>query len=116
MIKKTMQPDIWLQEAEESGSADCGCRLDAEYRGEEDSGNNGSPALFFCPLHAAAPKLLAVLKSSRRAIDLLLANLILADETFKPSESGKPWQALLDINAAIAQAEPPKEKEPGWFA
>lgn len=57
MKTKKQKPDIWLRENESTGKFDkCACRLEAEYREPRD---NGTPAFFMCPLHAAAPKLLA---------------------------------------------------------
>ena len=49
-----------------------------------------------------------LLEASRQAaseIDRLFAWLIMSDKTFFPSKSGKPWNALLALNAAIAKAE-----------
>lgn len=54
-------PYIWLQEDEESGRAVCGCEL---------RNQNGGPALWLCPLHEAASKLLEVCKLAKWALDL----------------------------------------------
>ena len=46
---------IWLQEGEQTGKADgCACRLIRNHAGSED------PAFVMCPVHEAAPELLAV--------------------------------------------------------
>jgi hypothetical protein len=42
-------PYIWLQEDEEEGTGDCGCRLVANYEGR-------GAAIFLCPLHDRAGK------------------------------------------------------------
>ncbi len=72
--------------------------------------------ILLCPLHAAAPALLEACKKQRRAIDILFAQLILKDETFMPSESGQPWEALKSGNEAIEKAFPPSPRAPDWFA
>lgn len=48
---RTKEPDIWLQEYEAGGRADCGCRLDS-------AGPDGmlGAALYYCPMHDAAPE------------------------------------------------------------
>jgi hypothetical protein len=61
------------------------------------------------PVPDAAPinaELLTACKAQHDAIDILFALLI--DKTnaeFLPSKSGKPWEAILLGNAAIANAE-----------
>lgn len=45
------------------------------------------------------------LKAQHDAIDTLFALLIMADKHFLPSLSGKPWEALVQGNKAIAKAE-----------
>jgi|GEM_PF-4658648 len=54
-------PYIRLQEDEERGRATCGCEL---------RNLNGGPALWLCPLHEAAEKLLQVCKLAKWALDL----------------------------------------------
>ena len=124
MDKKTVappEPDIWLQEEEEAGTADCGCHLASEYRGEEDSGNNGSPAFFFCPLHTAAADLLKVCKAARRHLsrqydkveELMDCGKITVDEYDMLTKA----DGIADqLEKAIAKAEPPKAGQPSWFA
>jgi len=63
-------------------------------------------------LIAAAPEtkdqrdeLLKACKAQHEAIDRLFALLISHDSGFFPSKSGQPWQAILQGNAAIAEAE-----------
>jgi hypothetical protein len=53
----------------------------------------------------AVTDLLAACKGAHKAIDMLFAMLISADENFFPSKSGQPWDAMLAINAAVAKAE-----------
>lgn len=45
------------------------------------------------------------LKAQHDAIDTLFAVLILRDKDFLPSNSGKPWEALVQGNKAIGKAE-----------
>lgn len=55
MSKKQMEtPDIWLQDGESFERADCGCQIARWTSGT---------AFYFCPLHRAAPELLAALKA-----------------------------------------------------
>ena len=57
-MTQTPEPWIWLQVEEATGKADaCTCRLDAAGPDGDDSG----AAFYMCPLHAAAPALLAAL-------------------------------------------------------
>jgi len=66
------EPYIWLRDDEPEGQADCGCILQAEYDGAEDDGHEsqcGNPALFQCPLHAAAPELLAACEAAAAHFD-----------------------------------------------
>lgn len=56
-------------------------------------------------LIAAAPDLLAACKAQHEAIDRLFAMLIETKPGFFPTESGQPWAAGLQGNAAIAKAE-----------
>lgn len=59
MKTKLRNPDIWLQEHEDSGKFDdCACTLAAEYT---KPGDNPSPAFFMCPLHRAAPEMFSML-------------------------------------------------------
>ncbi len=78
---------IWLQDDEEEGSAECGCTV---YRAHKGSG----PALILCPLHAAAPDLLAALKSIRQACKWQ------GGVTYKVKDAD-----LEVVRAAIAKAE-----------
>lgn len=49
-------PWFWLNDGEnKAGADDCGCALVRNYKG-------GGPAVFLCPLHEAAPELLAALE------------------------------------------------------
>lgn len=56
-------------------------------------------------LIAAAPDLKEACLAQHEAIDILFAMLIEAKPGFLPSQSGKPWEALLKANAAIVKAE-----------
>ena len=49
--------------------------------------------------------LLDACKAQHEAIDRLFALLISNDSGFFPSKSGQPWQAILQGNAARAEAE-----------
>lgn len=49
--------------------------------------------------------LLDAVKAQHDAIDILFAMLIKQDIKFYPTKSGKPWEAVLKGNNAIAQAE-----------
>ena len=123
------QPDIWLQEHEEAGTADCGCHLEAEYRGETDSGNNSSPAFFFCPLHQAAANLLSALKLGHRRwarLHDIITDLI-EEEKLTEADLPDDYQAIIlaltggkeagaAAERAINAAQPPKVKAPTWFA
>ena len=57
-------------------------------------------------LFAGAPEMHEALMEAHNAIDELFARLVLADATFRPSNSGRPWDALLQVNAAIEKAVP----------
>jgi len=50
-------------------------------------------------------ELLPTLKAYHNAVDELLARLVLADKEFMPSQSGKPWQAIVDGNKVIQRIE-----------
>lgn len=56
-------------------------------------------------LIAAAPALLEACEAQHQAIDILFALLIQKDKSFYPSKSGKPWDALIQANAARAKAK-----------
>ena len=59
-MTQTPEPWIWLQVEEATGKADaCTCRLDAAGPDGDDSG----AAFYMCPLHVAAPNLLAALEA-----------------------------------------------------
>lgn len=62
MSEHTPEPDIWLQEYEAEGVADCGCRLVSGVESEDGGPGEDGAAFYFCPLHAAAPALLAALE------------------------------------------------------
>jgi len=51
-----------------------------------------------------APEMLKALKEYHKAIDLLLAQLVVAVPGFLPSKSGQPWKALTKGNAVIKKA------------
>jgi hypothetical protein len=53
----------------------------------------------------AAPKMAEALKAQHEAIDMLFAMLIQRDKTFFPSKSGQPWEAMVQGNQALAEAE-----------
>lgn len=57
------------------------------------------------PKRKAAPDMYEALKAQHHAIDILFALLIEKDNTFYPSKSGKPWEALLKGNQALTKAE-----------
>lgn len=61
--------------------------------------------IVYCPKHEAAPDMHEALKAQHEAIDLLFAMLIERDKTFFPSKSGRPWEAMLLGNKALAKAE-----------
>lgn len=109
MTRGANTPDIWLQDDETQGRADCGCTLNADgWKGDE-----AGAAFFFCPLHAAAADLL---KAAQYALNNLEAafkdKLITAPLNFQVqlTESRK------ELKAAIAKATPPKPRAPDWFA
>jgi len=56
-------------------------------------------------LRDTAAELLEACKSQHQAIDRLFAELIKRDETFFPSKSGHPWEAVVKGNTAITKAE-----------
>ena len=56
-------------------------------------------------LRAQKAELLESCQAQHEAIDHLFAILIERDRNFFPSQSGQPWEALLQGNAAIAAAE-----------
>lgn len=55
--------------------------------------------------------MLGALKAQHQAIDILFARLILLDQTFMATRSGKPWEAMLQGNAAIDLV---KATDPDW--
>ena len=57
--------DIWLQQDEDWGEAECGCRLVRDYEG------SGGPAVIFCPLHDAATDLLKSVQLAYAFLDSL---------------------------------------------
>jgi hypothetical protein len=52
----------------------------------------------------AAPALLKACQDQHRAIDMLMARLIMLDKTFMPTESGPIWEAARKGYAAINAA------------
>lgn len=56
-------------------------------------------------LIAAAPDLYEACKAQHDAIDRLFARLIEIDNNFFPSKSGKPWEATIQGNKAIAKVK-----------
>jgi len=78
-------------------SYDCGCVI------IQDS--TADAYIVYCPKHDAAPDMYEALKSQHEAIDILFALLIQHVDGFFPSKSGKPWEAMLEGNNAIAKAE-----------
>ena len=61
-------------------------------------------------LIAAAPELLAACKAQHEALGILFAMLIARsprNDTYSPSKSGRPWEALEQGHAAIVKAEAP---------
>ena len=120
--------DIWLQEDEANGIADCGCLLMAEFQGD-DHGHNGCPAFWFCPLHRAAADLFKALREARQKwgrLHDIISDLVESDkinEAVLPDDYEAIVQALLrgtDAEAhavdALNEAKPPKIDEPNWFA
>jgi hypothetical protein len=119
------EPDIWLQDEESQGRADCGCILNADgWKGDE-----AGAAFFFCPLHAAASDLYLALREARRKwgglhdiiSDLVEDNKI--TEAMLPDDYKAVVQALLkaiDAEAyatdALNKAKSSKKGEPNWFA
>ena len=82
-------PDIWLQDDEVEGKADCGCRLVTAHDGS-------GPALWFCPMHRAATALYdAAVKARAQMGDLV-----------RDGEGGnEDKEAYHELHLAIAQAE-----------
>lgn len=58
-------------------------------------------------LISAAPEMKEALQRAQTAIDTLFVKLIEKDNQFFPSQSGLPWEALLEINAAIQKTQVP---------
>ncbi len=56
-------------------------------------------------LISACPDLYEACKAQHDAIDILLARLIELDHNFFPSKSGKPWEAIIQGNKALAKVE-----------
>ena len=80
-------PYIWLQEQEQTGRAECGCRLTFDVPG--GAGTEG-PAFFQCPMHDATPKLLAALEE--------------AEEFLRPSSSKRVSIRSLEVHGSIRTA------------
>ena len=55
-------------------------------------------------LIAAAPDMLDALRAQHNAMDTMFALLIEADTSFRPSQSGQLWYAMVQSNTAIAAA------------
>lgn len=80
------------------------CRIEIEFTGkigEEQKANAN--------LIKTAPEMLEALKLQHEAIDILFAMVInltpRTQESFHPTKSGTPWEALLKGNDAINKAE-----------
>lgn len=87
MAKHTTEPWIWLEEDEAEGTALCGCRL------VRDLGTTSDPAVYQCPIHAAAPTWDTVLRD--------IAGLAQAQDTDDPDELRA---ALADIDDKASAA------------
>ena len=57
----------------------------------------GKPASLVEQMHA--------MQEAHAAIDELFARLIVSDRTFRPSQSGQPWEAMKKLGAAIEHAK-----------
>ncbi len=68
----------------------CGCRV------ASDAGTGGAPAIVFCPVHAAAPKLLAALEG-------ILPWLERGRERFDREQARALTQALKAVREATTQ-------------
>lgn len=71
--------------------------------------NSDQPSLQIVPeadahLISAAPDMYEALEAQHDAIDGLFALLISKDNTFFPSKSGKPWEAMIQGNSALKKA------------
>jgi hypothetical protein len=47
------------------------------------------------------------LDSAHKALDLLFARLIVAEDGFLPTQSGQPWEAMLQVHAILAKYPKP---------
>lgn len=87
-------PYIWSQDSEDRAKADCGCTLEDDYE--------GYPAFWQCPLHNAAPMLLAALNLAHS----LLANMLAQEDYPVSSEAGEAIEHIQEaLSKAIQQAE-----------
>jgi hypothetical protein len=102
-MAQTREPEIWLQDREDRGMADCGCELVQNYDGS-------GAAFFYCNTHAAAPHMLEALKT-----------LVEAHDEDPPMLTDIEWEKA---RAALAEAESPpplhgctpSERHPGLCA
>jgi hypothetical protein len=83
-MAQTLEPDIWLQDEEARGTADCGCELVQNHRGS-------GAALFYCYTHTAARALLQALKA-----------LVEAHDQVPPMLTTIEWE---NARAVIAESE-----------
>ena len=65
----------------------------------------GANARRICQCVNSHDDLLAACKAQHEAIDRLFAMFIQQDDSFRPSKSGQPWEAIKQGNMAIVQAE-----------
>jgi len=88
------EPYIWLNEEEVDGLADCGCSLNRDYKSSDN------PAVFLCPLHEAAGKLLEAAKE-------MISQFIGEGESIKmPVMSALAIQpSILKLKEAISKSE-----------
>jgi len=92
-------PMIWLQHAEVAGEADCGCYLDS------DHDDDGTPAMFLCQLHAAAPAM-------REALAALFEHCAMIHKHWGEGDNTREaTAAIAAANAALAAANGEGEKE-----
>jgi len=62
------EPFIWLQEDEMRGAAECGCRVSNE--------DGCGVRVDLCPLHAAAPKMLAAVREIAQTAPLVASGKV----------------------------------------
>jgi len=91
---RKQRPYIWLQEHEQSGQADCGCKLKV--------GTTGA-ALWFCSIHETAPELLEALRAIKARINGEWDHPALTKQG--PLNSITPQDILEIAEKAIAKAD-----------